>query len=130
MESLWRKQTKEISGGADTLDTQPDRITWDVIVIGAGMAGILTAFYLKEAGKKVLVLEADRICGGQTERTTAKITSQHGIKYSTLIKTVGMEAARGYALANEKAIREYEKLIRNRENSVGLRTGSVPPAVL
>ncbi|MBQ7920409.1 MAG: FAD-dependent oxidoreductase [Lachnospiraceae bacterium] len=115
MESLWRKQTKEIRGRAQEADVKLDRTTWDVIVIGAGMAGILTAFYLQEAGKKVLVLEADRICGGQTEGTTAKITSQHGIKYSTLIKSVGMEAARGYALANEKAIREYEKLIKNRE---------------
>ena len=114
MESLWRKQTKEMRGRAEELDAKPDRITWDVIVIGAGMAGILTAFYLQEAGKKVLVLEANRICSGQTERTTAKITSQHGMKYSTLIKSVGMEAARGYALANEKAIREYEKLIKNR----------------
>ncbi len=114
MESLWRKQTKDILGRTEGLDKKPDRITWDVIVIGAGMAGILTAFYLQEAGKKVLVLEAGRICSGQTERTTAKITSQHGIKYSKLIKTVGTEIARGYAHANEKAIREYEKLIKNR----------------
>lgn len=30
---------------------------WDVIVIGAGMAGLLTAYYLQEQGKRVLVLE-------------------------------------------------------------------------
>ncbi len=114
MESLWRQQTKEISGSEKKFSKKPDRITWDVIVIGAGMAGLLTAFYLKEMGKRVLVLEAETIGSGQTERTTAKITSQHGIKYSTLIKTVGLEAARGYAMANEKAIREYARLIKGR----------------
>lgn len=114
MESVWRKQTKQMTGKEEKSEKKPDRITWDVIVIGAGMAGLLTAFYLQEAGKKVLVLEADKICSGQTERTTAKITSQHGIKYSKLIKSVGTEIARGYAHANEKAIREYEKLIEKR----------------
>lgn len=58
----------------------------EIIVIGAGLAGLLTAWYLKEAGKQVLIPEADKVASGQTGRTTAKITSQHGIKYSTLIK--------------------------------------------
>lgn len=108
MESLWRKQTGEIKANLES-----DQIHWDVIVIGAGMAGILTAYYLQEQGKKVLVLEANEIASGQTERTTAKITSQHGLKYSTLIKTVGKEKAKMYAKANEKAIDEYERLIKH-----------------
>ena len=89
MESLWRMQTGKI--------VQPDilgvRSHWDVIVIGAGLTGILTAYYLKEQGKNVLVLEAKEIASGQTERTTAKITSQHGLKYSELIKDIGEEKA-------------------------------------
>ena len=86
----------------------------DVIVVGAGMAGLLIAFYLKEQGKDVLVLEADQIASGQTGRTTAKITSQHGLKYSELIKKVGLQKAGMYARANEEAIREYERLIAER----------------
>ncbi|MBO4981103.1 MAG: FAD-dependent oxidoreductase [Lachnospiraceae bacterium] len=85
----------------------------EVIVIGAGMAGLLTAFFLKEQGIDVLVLEAKEIGSGQTGRTTAKITSQHGLKYSSLIKSIGVERARMYAQANEQAIREYERLIRD-----------------
>ena len=61
----------------------------EVIVIGAGMAGLLTAYFLKEEGKDVLVLEAKEVASGQTGRTTAKITSQHGLKYSKLLKDVG-----------------------------------------
>lgn len=85
---------------------------YDVIVIGAGMAGILTAYYLQEEEKKVLVLEEDEIASGQTGRTTAKITSQHGLKYIDLAKKVGVEKARLYAKANEQAICDYEKLIQ------------------
>lgn len=86
----------------------------DVVVIGAGMAGILTAYYLKNQGFKVAVLEADRIAGGQTCNTTAKITSQHGLIYSKLIKKVGMKKARLYARAHEEAIKEYDSIIREK----------------
>ena len=83
----------------------------DVAVIGAGITGVLTAYYLQKEGKKVVVLEADRIAGGQTKNTTAKITSQHGMIYRSLIESYGEEKARLYAKANEMAIREYENLI-------------------
>lgn len=139
MESVWRKQTKNInvkkeqmSGktgvlpdiscfqGKGLLNVQSGYSkagsnSWDVIVVGAGMAGLLTAYYLKREGLNVLVLEAKTVASGQTERTTAKITSQHDLKYSKLIKTVGLRKAWMYAGANEDAIREYERLIREEE---------------
>ncbi len=113
MESLWRKETGEIKCQKSNGKSEKEHADtkYDVIVIGAGMAGILIAYYLQEAGKKVLVLEAKTIASGQTEGTTAKITSQHGLKYSHLLNTVGLEKARLYARANEEAIREYERLI-------------------
>ena len=114
MESLWRKQTKDIPVKTKIKQNEKQEENWDVIVIGAGMAGLLTAYYLKEQGKKVLVLEAAQVASGQTERTTAKITSQHGVKYSKLIETVGAEKARLYAQANETAIREYEHFIKSK----------------
>lgn len=86
----------------------------DTVVIGGGMAGILTAYYLQQAGVPVIVLEADRIGRGQTGKTTAKITSQHNLIYDKLIQTFGKERARQYAKANEKAIGEYEKLIQEK----------------
>ncbi len=132
MESLWRKQTKHIipkagSGQAGREYSAAEnsivehtegnygaikKSNRDIIVIGAGMAGLLIAWYLKEQGKDVLVLEANEIASGQTERTTAKISSQHDLKYSKLIKKVGIKKARLYAQANETAIREYERLIQ------------------
>lgn len=113
MESLWRKQTGYLRPKADIDHSRLENDHWDVIVVGAGLSGLLIAWYLKKEGKRVLVLEADKIASGQTERTTAKITSQHGLKYSKLIKAVGVKKARLYAQANETAIAEYEGLIKN-----------------
>lgn len=117
MESLWRKEAEnwktELAGNYSAENDNH----WDVIVIGAGLAGLLTAYYLKQEGKKVLVLEAKTIASGQTERTTAKITSQHGLKYSTLLKKVGKKKAKLYAQANEQAIEEYDRLIREKNIS-------------
>ena len=64
MESLWRKQTGEIEARTGSKEKKEH---WEIIVIGAGMAGILTAYYLKKAGLQVLVLEADRIASGQND---------------------------------------------------------------
>lgn len=86
----------------------------DVVVIGAGMAGILTAYMLKEQGISVVVLECKKIGEGMTKNTTAKVTSQHGLIYNKLIKYKGEERAREYALANQYAIQKYEEIIQKR----------------
>ena len=76
----------------------------EVAIIGAGITGILTAHFLQKAGKKVAVLEANRIGGGQTGNTTAKITYQHGMCYHNLIQNVGREEALDYLTANRLSL--------------------------
>lgn len=115
MESLWRKQTGKIEPRHEFPQDSIRESHWDVVVVGAGMAGILTAYYLKKQGKRVLVVEAKTIASGQTERTTAKITSQHGLKYAKLIQNVGEEKAKLYAMANEQAIAQYARLIKDKK---------------
>ena len=81
------------------------------VVIGAGMAGLLIAYFLQEKGQEVIVLEAKEIASGQTQNTTAKITSQHGCIYHDMIRSCGFERAEGYARANEAAIQLYKEII-------------------
>lgn len=106
MESIWCKTAN-----------LPDRKKLDKnlhvqnAVICAGMAGILTAYMLKQKDKHVIVIEADHVADGQTKNTTAKITSQHDLIYHELIKKAGIKRAEGYAKANEAAISEYEKIV-------------------
>ena len=44
----------------------------EAAVVGAGMAGILTAWFLQQAGLDVVVLESHTPCAGVTAHTTAK----------------------------------------------------------
>lgn len=92
-----------------------ENIRVQTAVIGAGMAGILTAYFLKKEGVDVVVVEAGKIAGGQTKNTTAKITSQHGMIYSRLMWETDIEKAEGYAMANEDAIKIYERIIKEEE---------------
>jgi glycine/D-amino acid oxidase-like deaminating enzyme len=57
-----------------------------------------------------LVIEAERIAGGVTANTTAKITSQHGLVYHKLLGKFDPETVRGYYLANQAALEEYARL--------------------
>ena len=85
----------------------------DVLVIGGGMAGILCASALTRAGIDCVLIEADRLCGTTTKDTTAKITSQHGLIYHTLLKRFGTEKTRLYLMANEDALEKYRSLCRD-----------------
>ena len=61
-------------------------IKTDVLIIGGGITGILTAHCLQQAGVNYILVEADTICSGITKNTTAKITSQHGLIYYNIAK--------------------------------------------
>ena len=107
MPSIWSETTQiaprpPLPGDLDT----------DTAVIGGGMAGVLTAWLLKEAGVESVVLEAQRLGSGQTRNTTAKITSQHGLIYDKLTRRFGAEQAGQYARVNQRAIAEYRRIVR------------------
>ncbi|HSK47517.1 MAG TPA: FAD-dependent oxidoreductase, partial [Coriobacteriia bacterium] len=51
----------------------------DVVVIGAGLCGTLTALRLAENGARVALVEARRVGSAVTGHTTAKVTAQHGL---------------------------------------------------
>jgi len=86
--------------------------TADTVIIGGGMAGILTAYLLQQEGQDVAVVEANRIGNGQTAGTTAKLTAQHGLIYSRLTSTLGPETAGQYARMNQTAVARLRHLVQ------------------
>ena len=106
MNSLWlnEKAKEKFPKLEKDLETQ-------VCIIGAGIFGISTAYYLTQKGYNVTILERDKIVNRVTGHTTAKITSQHGLIYHYLLNQYGKEFARKYYLANQKSIQEIEKII-------------------
>ncbi len=90
-----------------------ENIHVNTVIIGAGMAGVLTAHFLQQNGVECIILEGDRIAGGQTKNTTAKITSQHALKYNKLTEKFGKEKAKQYADANQKAISIFFQIAKS-----------------
>ncbi len=83
----------------------------EAVVIGGGIAGVLTAFKLSEAGKKVTLLEADALFSGTTGKTTAKITYNQGYVYSELYARYGSETAKLYFQSQKEGIKGFLSLI-------------------
>ena len=108
MESIWEKTVR-------LPEFEPLRgdIRTDVLVIGGGLAGLLCAYELTQAGVDCVLAEAGRLCGGATKNTTAKLTVQHGLVYHKLLKEFGLERARGYLEANQAALERFRTLCRN-----------------
>jgi len=85
----------------------------DVLIVGGGLAGLLCAWRLQQAGVDYLLIEADRILGSTSGRTTAKITSQHGFVYDKIIRRYGADAAKVYYDANQAALGEYNRICKD-----------------
>ena len=103
MNSIWMENVQMPS--FSRLDTD---MKTEVLIIGGGLAGLLCAYALKLEGIPYVLLESDRVCCGISANTTAKITSQHGLVYSRILRKYGKEAARAYWEIQEKALRTLQ----------------------
>lgn len=110
MESIWT-----ISTELPRFSSLKGELETEAVVIGGGMAGLLTAWFLQERGVKTLVLEASRIGSGQTKNTTAKLSSQHNLIYHQLILDFGREKAQQYVCANQEAIEDFRRITAERK---------------
>ena len=108
MDSIWSKTAEK-----PQFDAFDGNKNVDVLIIGGGIAGILCAYKLKEAGVDCMLVEEDEICGGITKNTTAKITLGHGLIYDKMLKRFGEDNARLYAEVQTKAIKEYARLCKD-----------------
>ncbi len=108
MESIWLKDTERRK-----FEALKDDKSTDVLIVGGGITGILCTYMLKSAGVDCILLEADRICGGITGDTTAKITLQHGLCYDKIIKRYGKESALRYLKAQLNALNKYTELCKD-----------------
>ena len=102
MEFLWTKEASPSSFPA----LEGDRDT-GVLIIGGGMAGVLCALRLQEAGADYLLVEGAKIGGGMTRGTTAVLTAQHDTLYQDMIKKFGEEKAELYLKANLRAVEQF-----------------------
>ena len=85
----------------------------DVAVVGAGIAGLSTAYELARLGRSVVVIDRGRIGRGMTARTTAHLASELDDYYHTLIDVRGEDEARRYHQSQVAAINRIEAICRD-----------------
>ncbi|MBR6772861.1 MAG: FAD-dependent oxidoreductase [Clostridia bacterium] len=106
MDSIWVKEANKprfslLEGNRNT----------EVLIVGGGIAGILCAYRLKNAGVDCVLTEQNEICGGVTQNTTAKITFAHGLIYNRIKNRYGINTAKKYLSARVKACGEYARIV-------------------
>lgn len=69
-------------------------VSADICVVGAGIAGLTTAYLLARAGKSVVVIDDGPICGGETQRTTAHLSYVIDDRFYEIEREYGRERAR------------------------------------
>ena len=83
----------------------------DVVIVGAGIAGLSVAYELVAKGRSVIVLDRGSIAGGMTSRTTAHLAPVCDDAISELIKIRGEEIARLFQRSQEAAVSRIEELV-------------------
>lgn len=87
-------------------------ITPDVVVVGGGLSGVLTAYFLQQKGAKVALIEAAKLGSGTSSKSTAKISSNQGC-YQKIAKLYGIKYAEEYYRMQQDAAKTYASLIQD-----------------
>lgn len=102
---------------ADTAPTSAQ----DLIVVGAGVAGLCTALCAAREGRKVLVLDRQGVGEGESGRTTAHLASALDDRFHHLADWHSEDGARLAAESHAAAIDWIEAFARERGDELGFR---------
>ncbi|HEX6185445.1 MAG TPA: FAD-dependent oxidoreductase, partial [Pyrinomonadaceae bacterium] len=83
----------------------------DVCIVGAGIAGLTTAYLLAREGRKVVVLDDGPVAGGETARTTAHLVNALDDRYYELERLHGARGARLAAESHTAAVDQIEEIV-------------------
>jgi glycine/D-amino acid oxidase-like deaminating enzyme/nitrite reductase/ring-hydroxylating ferredoxin subunit len=97
----------------------PDGLHVDVCVVGAGIAGLSTAYQLARSGAKVIVLDEGPIGRGETGRTSAHLSNALDDRYEWLERVHGADKARLAAESHTAAIDCIEAIARQESIECG-----------
>ena len=113
----YSEQTISVWAATSQLPERPvlsENLSADVCIVGAGIAGLSTAYHLSQAGQKVVVLDSRRAAAGQSQRTTAHLSNAHDNLYSEVEKIHGVEGIRIAAESHTAAIDRIEEIVQTR----------------
>lgn len=88
-----------------------ENVRADVCVVGAGIAGLSTAYLASRAGLSVVVLDDGPIGGGETRKTTAHLSNAIDDRYTAIERAHGTAKARLAAVSHTAAISQVEAIV-------------------
>src|SRR6185503_12641561 len=94
-------------------------IRTDVCIVGAGIAGMTTAYLLAREGRAVVVLDDGAVGGGMSGRTTAHLSNAYDDRYVEMEKLHGDEGARLIAESHTAAIEKISKIVSQEKIDCG-----------
>src|ERR1700704_3487645 len=99
--------------------TLADDVAADVVVVGAGITGLSTAYLLAKAGKQVVVLERDRCAMADTGHTSAHLTMVTDARLTELVDRFGRNHAQAVWDAGLAAIAQIDTIVREEKIACG-----------
>jgi glycine/D-amino acid oxidase-like deaminating enzyme/nitrite reductase/ring-hydroxylating ferredoxin subunit len=99
------------TAGTPSPSSLKQSIRTDICIIGAGIAGLTTAYLLGREGRSIVVLDDGAVGGGMTGRTTAHLTNAYDDRYVEMEKLHGAESARLIAESHTAAIEKVSEIV-------------------
>jgi len=103
--SIWETNKSEVRTTKKNIET-------DVLIIGGGITGMTTALNLLNSDYEVTLIEANKIGGIVTKKTTGKISIMQGYNYQEIEKNINLSASLKYLESQIYAVKLIKDLIR------------------
>ena len=107
--SIWEDYSKTTNNNIKPLKN----IETDILIIGGGITGLTTSYFLKDTNKKITIIDKSLIGRGVTSKSTAKISFLQQDIYGKLTKMHNSKIAREYYNSQKEAIDILTKIIKN-----------------
>lgn len=105
--NYWYDKTKDFQ----RFPALKDEATIDVLIVGGGITGLLTAWHLQKVGKKIAIIEKNHLATGATGASTGFVTRPIDTLYPAVLTQYGLERTKGYTDALIKAQEDLIALI-------------------
>ncbi len=98
-------------------------ISCDVLIIGAGVSGAITAYYMAEEGYDVVLIDKNIVGYGSTSSNVGILDTQLGIEVSKLVKSIGEKKTKKCSTLMLDSIEELKKIVSKlgNKNSINFK---------
>ncbi len=95
----------------------------DVCVVGGGLAGLTTALELARAGKRVALLEAQRVAWGASGRNGGFVSSGFALGIGDVVQKVGLKNAQALYVLSRRGVDYVRETIEKHDATIRMGKG-------